>query len=115
MKNDADIPFQLPGLHVFSPRLAEFLKGEESSINGREMIASAAGLGDLNYEEFAFAMFKDQGKIPSDWQKHVLVFPYDNQRVLCLYWISNGWFLGFRNLNEDFDKLYRLVLIWHKI
>jgi len=57
----------------------------------------------------AEAVLINQDRIPKNWQKFVLVFKYDNKRVLCLYFITDGWYMGFKPLREEFSRIHRFV------
>lgn len=93
-----------------------FLKGNETYINGEEMVRRAVEL-DANYgQEDAEFLLEHQADIPKELRSLYLVFPGtkwqgsdEDRDVPCLSWDGGQWVLFFCWLDYDFDGSDRLV------
>jgi len=94
-----------------------FLKGNETSVNGEEMVRRARVELDANYgQEDAEWALENQDKIPVELRKFYLVFPGTvwqdsdgNRRVPYLYWCGDRWILYFHWLDVVWNSFDRLV------
>ncbi len=82
--------------------LASFLRGNESSISGNEMIKRAKEMGADFNQGTAEILLANQNRIPESWRKFYLVFPgtvwlglIGECFVPCLRWHSGRWILYF--------------------
>ena len=97
--------------------LVSFLKGNESYLNGKELMWRARTELNVNYgQEDAEWLLERQIEIPEEFRNFILLFtgsvwgfPGGNRRVACLDWDGRRWILFFRWLDADFLSYYRLV------
>lgn len=103
-------------LKIKDLQLSEFLKNGEISINGDEMAKRAKESGSNFRQSEAEWLLKNQEKIPTEWQKYYIAFPGTVWRDSCgdrnvpfLFWRGDGWYLGFRWLEGDWDSIDRVL------
>lgn len=95
-----------------------FLKEDESSIDGEEMVHRARVELDANYgQEDAEWLLDNQDKIPAELRNFYPVFPATIWRdsggrrsVPSLHWRGDGWVLYFFWLDSDWSSSDRLVV-----
>ena len=96
--------------------LVSFLMGNESSVNGEEVVRRARIL-DVNYsQEDAEWLLANQNEIPVEFRKYYLVFTgtvwqdsISYRNVSCLGWYGRRWCLLFSWLDDDWYSYGRLV------
>ena len=101
----------------FTPDIMEFLKSNESYVNGEVMKQRAKELNAHLGQKHAEYLLEHQELISKDWQgKYYLVFPgtvwqYRGGRrnVPCLRWDGGEWYLYFYWLGNDWYGSDRLV------
>ncbi|GEM_PF-2025190 len=97
--------------------LVSFLKQDENSVKGEEMVRRARVELDASYgQEDAEWLLGHQNEIPVEFQKYYLVFTgtiwrgsYGRRYVSYLFWDGEHWCLSFFWLGHDFFSGDRLV------
>ena len=111
------------------PDLMEFLKPNESNINGREMRQRAKKLNAYYGQRYAEYLLRRQDLLLREWRgKFCLVFPAtvwqspSNQRrpmvrqslknlcVPVLRWYGDQWYMHLRYLDSDWGGCDRLII-----
>ncbi|MBI4086346.1 MAG: hypothetical protein HY433_03870 [Candidatus Liptonbacteria bacterium] len=110
-----DVPRRITSVRDLE--LVPFLKKDENSVNGEEMVSRARIELDTNYGQHdAEWVFAHQHEIPVEFRKFYLVFTGTVWRgaggsriVVYLHRDGERWILNFDWLRDDFDSGDRLV------